>query len=176
MLSASWQACPYGIAEPPESPLPTTGQNKEKFGLTVVPCNSPMCCPEAKPAVCAIAWESVAVFTPQNRNVRCAELGGTARGDCRKLFTAVKILLLGSAFSSRNVGENSTSVVLQLPSLQRKEQFVPCASPPASLQRGKQRSGDVPGKKWAFEFPVRSGINHITSQETMGFKQYLLIS
>lgn len=118
----------------------------------------------------------VAVFTPQNRNVRCAELGGTAQGDCRKLLMAVKILLLGSAFSSRNVGENSTSVGLQLPSLQRKEQFVPCASPPASLQRGKQRSGDVPGKKWTFKFPVRSGINHTTSQEAMGFKQYLLIS
>lgn len=146
MLSASRQACPYGIAEPPESLLPTRGQNKEKFGLTVVPCNSPMCCPEAKPAVCAIAWESVAVFTPQNRNVRCAELGGTAQWDCRKLFMAVKILLLGSAFSSRNVGENSTSVGLQLPSLQRKEQFVPCASPPASLQRGKRRSGMYQGK------------------------------
>lgn len=146
MLSASRQACPYGIAEPPESLLPTRGQNKGKFGLTVMPCNSPMCCPKAKPAMCAIAWESVAVFTPQNRNVRCAELGGTAQGDCRKLFMAVKILLLGSAFSSRNVGENSTSVGLQLPSLQRKEQFVPCASPPASLQRGKQRSGMYQGK------------------------------
>lgn len=146
MLSASWQACPYGIAEPSESPLPTRGQNKGKFGLTVVPCNSPMCCPKAKPALCAIAWESIAVFTSQNRNVRCAELGGTAQWDCRKLLMAVKILLLGSAFSSRNLGENSTSVGLQLPSLQRKEQLVPCASPPASLQRGKQRSGMYQGK------------------------------
>lgn len=101
---------------------------------------------KAKPALCAIAWESIAVFTSQNRNVRCAELGGTAQWDCRTLLMAVKILLLGSAFSSRNLGENSTSVGLQLPSLQRKEQLVPCASPPASLQRGKQRSGMYQGK------------------------------